>query len=1066
MKRYFLAVLAVSLLAWPAFADGPETGVISGKVSDASGSPLPGVMVTIVGERGEKSVQTDADGNYRFALLVPGNYSVQAELEGFQGGSQAAAVTAGGKVDVDFRLTMGTEETITVTSEAPMVDKFNVSAGATVSSEVGQEVSGSTRTYYGVINTLPGVTSDAQNEDIQQTRPSVNGAHWSDNNVFIDGVDTSFARFGGSRVFLPTTAVTEVTMEAGGSSAEYGRSAGSTTNVIVKSGTNRFHGDVLAQRQEVDWASDYDSHVELTQRQNFPKPANFFKRSPLEEEGTSTGFETSLGGPLKKDEAWFFLGWSDFDTNDLDKALNGDPVDVSLNTEARIAKFNLQPGANHQLSFSWIDTPASRNYFNPESNDYWTPTPHVVDGELATLNWNWSASQSVFVETKIATQTSDENKFLACGGTDLDECIRQKQADRGPSGEGPLRFPANPAAGEHWPGNNYRVYIDTDNDSAWNNGWILDNGFGLNEFPRDQANVSLTQFIGANHELKYGVDWQEVEWRSDVSRPGLYSGPQFDALNPFGFSRATGGLGIGECGIARLNQSDVDAINASLFGGLPVAGIGSVCLFRDYNADALVADRGTGDSLNEDVGLYLRDRFTVGDHWTFNLGLRYEDASGKNDIGRTVFDSQHIAPRVAITYDLEGDGRQLVSLNVGRYYAQLNQQWTNEHLQDQWGGYAEYDDYLFCDAVDVGLGLCNAVGYNLLLRGIRPGRMWELVDQGIWDSDITPYYKDEIILGWEWQFSQNWALDVKGIYWELGNMVGATTQAGPLGEQFKFVANYDDYAAILRAIDAERVRLGSDPLLNSETLANFEEGRKEYEAVQIQLNRRFSTGWAWYNNITLSELETSGAGAWWNNTNSDYGTDLHVVLTQQMIDQCNSTQTIPSPRTGLTRRFPVDCNVLSPFLGQPVSTINRFGNEGTIDRPVILNSFGFKTFTFGRQNLTLGGHLTFQSGTAWARSEGVSIFAVTGTNARNDSTTLQVERPGSRRLDDIYSLNLSGAWGFPLGFGDLNGQLRLEVLNVTDQQEQVFVTSQGEVRPVRRDFQRPRQARVSLSLRF
>ena len=129
-----------------------------------------------------------------------------------------------------------------------MVDKFNVTAGSTVSAEIGEQTAGTTRTYYGVINALPGVTADAQNDDIQQTRPSVNGTHFADQNVFIDGVDTTFAKFGGSRVYLPTTAVTEVSMEAGGASAEYGRAVGSSTNVIVKSGTNKFHADALVQR--------------------------------------------------------------------------------------------------------------------------------------------------------------------------------------------------------------------------------------------------------------------------------------------------------------------------------------------------------------------------------------------------------------------------------------------------------------------------------------------------------------------------------------------------------------------------------------------------------------------------------------------------------------------------------------------------------------------------------------------------------------------------------------------------------------------------------------------------
>ena len=1065
MKRFLLAVLAAAgLMAMPALADGPETGIVRGSVKDAQGTPLPGVTVTLSGPRGSQDAVTDNDGVYRFALLVPGEYRVRAEMEGFQAVEAGAVVSAGAQQEVALVLRLGTSEEITVTSEAPMVDKFNVTAGSTVSAEVGEQTAGSTRTYYGIINTLPGVTNDSENQDIQQSRPSVNGSHFADQQVFIDGVDTSFARFGGSRVFLPTSAVTEVTMEAGGSGAEYGRKIGSTTNVIVKSGTNKFHFDVAGNYQDVKWSSDYDSHEELTQREDYPKPEDFLKRTEIEEDNNTTGIEASVGGPIMRDKAWFFLGWSDINSSDIDKTINQDPVDVSLNTEALIAKLNFQPGAAHQIAVSWIDTPASRVYFNPESIDYWTPTPHVVDGNLGSLNWNWSISSNFFLETKAAVQTSDENKYLACGSTNEAECIAAKQADRGPTGEGPLRFPSaedHPtlpasALGPHYPGNNYRVYLDTNDESNWNNGWILDNGYGLNEFPRDQANIALTQFMGANHELKYGVDWQQVEWLGEVQRPGLYSGFDFDPLNPFGFAGATGGIGFERCGIARLTPSTVAALNAA---GIP-AGLGQACLFRDYNAAFLQPLRGSGDSRTEDLAFYVRDRFTVGDHWTFNLGVRYEDMQGENDIGRVVFDDQHFSPRFAVSYDLKGNGRQLLSLNAGRYFAQLNQQWTNQWLQDEWGGYEEFEDFLFCDAIDVALiPACGGrIGYNFFLRRIIPGEMWDHVDAGIFESDIRPYYKDEIIAGYEWQFSDNWALDTKAIWWELGDMIGAGTQLGPTGSQFNMTANYSDWQEILRNLRDARVAAGIPAGITDATIDAFEEGSKEYQGIQLQLNRRFANGYAWYNNVTFAELETTGAGAWWNNTNSDYGQDLHVLLTPAHIASCQANQ--------VDRIVPVDCNTLTPFLGTSVSTINRLGAE-RIDKPVIFNSFGYKVWTFGSQDVTLGGHLSYQSGEAWARTEGVGNIVLSGNNARSAGVALRMEPVGDngRRLDDFYQLNLSAAWGFPLP-GTLRGNFRVEGLNMTDSQETLHVDGRGEVRPVRRDFQRPRQFRALFSIKL
>jgi len=86
--------------------------------------------------------------------------------------------------------------------------------------------------------------------------------------------------------------------------------------------------------------------------------------------------------------------------------------------------------------------------------------------------------------------------------------------------------------------------------------------------------------------------------------------------------------------------------------------------------------------------------------------------------------------------------------------------------------------------------------------------------------------------------------------------------------------------------------------------------------AQFQLNRRFDNGWAVYNNLTLAKLETTGSGAWWDNSSSSYGEDLGVVLTAAMIDSCQALQ--------VGRIVPMDCwAALGPHLGQPVSTINR-----------------------------------------------------------------------------------------------------------------------------------------------
>ena len=344
MRKVLGVWLLLSLVAGLAAADGPESGVVSGKVTDVQGQPLPGVAVTIEGSRGTDATVTDDAGYYRFALLVPGSYVVKAMLEGFKETHGNAQVSAGGKVEVDLKLALGTAESITVTSEAPMVDKFNVTAGGSLTGEVGQQMAGTTRSYYGVINMLPGVTSDSDNRDIQEMRPSVNGGHFADQSVYIDGVDTTFSRLGGSRVILPTTATTEVSMEAGGAGAEYGRVVGSSTNVIIKSGTNVFHGDALGEYSEGSWYGEYDDHPILETIEIGPAPRDFFKRKDEEKDQSSESLEASLGGPILKDKAWFFVAYNDSTTGNYDQLISGNIIDTSVEFSSTIAKVNFQPG--------------------------------------------------------------------------------------------------------------------------------------------------------------------------------------------------------------------------------------------------------------------------------------------------------------------------------------------------------------------------------------------------------------------------------------------------------------------------------------------------------------------------------------------------------------------------------------------------------------------------------------------------------------------------------------------------------------------------------------------------
>jgi hypothetical protein len=174
----------------------------------------------------------------------------------------------------------------------------------------------------------------------------------------------------------------------------------------------------------------------------------------------------------------------------------------------------------------------------------------------------------------------------------------------------------------------------------------------------------------------------------------------------------------------------------------------------------------------------------------------------------------------------------------------------------------------------------------------------------------------------------------------------------------------------------------------------------------------------------------------------------------------------------------MDCHAaLDRFLGHPVSTINRAGRDGLggdaspgggnfgsgVDRPYIWKTFGFKEFTLGSHHLDVGGLLFLQDGVSWGRGERVQA------PTRDDPLVgvfLPLEKNGERRLDGLYSLNLTLAWSFPIYADRVRGNLRVESTNVTNEQEQTNVNNFGEAVRVRGDFQQPTTYRAMFSVSF
>src|SRR5688572_11618109 len=177
----WIAVLAiVTMLTGVAAvrADGPQTGTLEGRVLDAEGNPLPGVTINLAGPQGQTSTVTGEDGVFRFGLLVGGEYTVGATLEGLGSTEILVQLGAGQRQKVDLALGGQTAETITVTSEAPLVNKLETGATATLENEVSENISFINRNVQSSLEVLPGVVHSWRSRLQGGIQAQMNGGFW------------------------------------------------------------------------------------------------------------------------------------------------------------------------------------------------------------------------------------------------------------------------------------------------------------------------------------------------------------------------------------------------------------------------------------------------------------------------------------------------------------------------------------------------------------------------------------------------------------------------------------------------------------------------------------------------------------------------------------------------------------------------------------------------------------------------------------------------------------------------------------------------------------------------
>jgi len=358
MRKIITSMIAVSialvLMGSMSYAQ-TRTGSIKGTVTDTEGEVLPGATVELSGEKlmgGVRSIITNDEGKFRFPTLTPGEYEITVTLEGFQTAKRTnLKVNIAGTTTVDVSLKAATlEESVTVVAESPMVDVQKSTVSTNIASDLIEVLPMRRFSFFDFVGTTPGITSSSGEHS--NNWQSAFGSSSTANTYYFQGVETTSPENAGSWYWANVDSIEEMDVIVSGAPAEYGNFQGMLVNIVSKSGSNTFSGN-LNFYYRANWLTGNN-----TPDEEFP----FYRDKYNELTGT-------LGGPIIKDKIWFFFAGQYAD--DTSVGVGADPSFGAGLYQSRTMffRFDWQINKNNKLTFScdfdWYRWEATPDEFTP-----------------------------------------------------------------------------------------------------------------------------------------------------------------------------------------------------------------------------------------------------------------------------------------------------------------------------------------------------------------------------------------------------------------------------------------------------------------------------------------------------------------------------------------------------------------------------------------------------------------------------------------------------------------------------------------------------------------------------
>jgi hypothetical protein len=333
-KFVLFGAFLCSVLLLVANVFGQETtGGLQGTVKDPSGAVVPKAEVVLIGSSlvGSKNSEADSAGYYRFANLPPGIYTLTAKATGFSELKRDGIVIEVGHLPtVDLTLPIGAAGTVVeVSAAAPVIDVTTNANNTNITNDVINDVPHG-YSFQSVIQFAPmarneplaggsaGLTGNAGGSAPGSAANgngvgySVGGAADSENTYLVDGQDTENISGGASNANVPFQFIQEVQVKSSGIEAEHGGALGGVVNVVMKKGSNAYHGSFFGT-YEAD-ALDGSPGENLRYNPTPSGPSDFIPDldsqfyQPKKDHFRIGQPGFTIGGPVAKDRLWFFLG--------------------------------------------------------------------------------------------------------------------------------------------------------------------------------------------------------------------------------------------------------------------------------------------------------------------------------------------------------------------------------------------------------------------------------------------------------------------------------------------------------------------------------------------------------------------------------------------------------------------------------------------------------------------------------------------------------------------------------------------------------------------------------------